>query len=196
MVHDRPMTMRTPVVGVAMLLALAGCGGEPAPRPRAALTPGPSGSPAVESSAVESSAVGSPVGGCTDSAGQVDAPPEDYRTVAGVVAVPTGRTLEVAASGVSSFKLFAKWGLLVRTGQTVEVTVGGGWAGRAGVGWGGGVGPAASVRVTACPDGSPPHPWTAFAGGTWLDRPACVPLTIRAGGRSALARMPVGTSCR
>ena len=185
--------MRVATVGTAVLLALSACGGSPAPRPSApqpttAPTLGPGGSPAPRpgrSSGPD----------CADPAGQADTPDASYRTLLGVVAVPSGRTLEVAPSGRSSPRLFAKWGLLVRTGQTVQVSVGDGWASRARVGWGSGVEPAASVRITACPQGSAPQPWTAFAGGTWLDKAACVPLVIRAGGRSVRLRMPVGVSC-
>jgi hypothetical protein len=171
MVHDRRMSMRIAAVGTVLLLGVSACGGEPAPRPS------PSPAPA-----------------CSESVGGLAAPADGYRVVAGAVAVPTDRVLGVASSGESAPtpKLFAKWGLLVRTGATVEVTV---ESGPALIGWGTPGVPAASVRITACPEGAPPQPWTAFAGGTWLAAPACVPLVIRAGDEVAPARMPIGAPC-
>jgi hypothetical protein len=165
------MGKRVTAVGMGLLLAVAACGGEPAPEP----SPGRSPS-------------------CSAPVGQVDAPDAGYRVVAGVAAVPGDRILQAGSSGESepSAKLFAKWGLLVRTGETIEVSV---ESGRALVGWGKPAVPAASVRITACPEGSRPRPWAAFAGGTWVAEPACVPLVIRAGDNTERVRIPVGVAC-
>jgi hypothetical protein len=118
--------------------------------------------------------------------------PEDYRVVAGAVAVPVDRILQVATSGERDpvAKLFAKWGLLVRAGETAEISV---ESGSALVGWGSPAVPAPSVRITACREGS--QAWVAFAGGTWVTEAACVPLVIRAGDVAEPARMPVGVLC-
>jgi hypothetical protein len=165
------MDKRLAAVGTGLLLVVAACGGEPAPRP------------SVSSAPV-----------CSDSAGGAEAPPEGYRVVAGTVAVPDDRILQAAPSGEPdpAVKLFAKWGLLVRTGETAEVSVA---SGAARVGWGSPAVPAASVRITACRKGSQPPAWTAFAGGTWVAEPACVPLVITAGGRTEQTRIPVGVAC-
>ncbi|MEV6845214.1 hypothetical protein [Actinoplanes sp. NPDC051411] len=164
------MRVRAAAVGAVLLCGLSACGGEPAPLPSAPVTT-PS---------------------CTPPAGAVDALPEGYRVVAGVVAVPADRILPVATSGQRdpAAELFAKWGLLVRAGETAEVSV---ESGPALIGWGSSVVPASSVRITACREGS--QAWTAFAGGTWVTEPACVPLVIRAGDVAEEARMPIGVPC-
>jgi len=171
MVHDRPVSMRIAAVGTILLVGVSACGGEPAPRPSLSSAPT-----------------------CSESVGGQAAPTDGYRVVAGAVAVPTDRVIGVASSGESApaAGLFAKWGLLVRTGATAEVSV---ESGPALIGWGNPAVPASSVRITACPEGTPPQPWTAFAGGTWLAAPACVPLVIRAGDEVAPARMRIGVPC-
>jgi hypothetical protein len=37
--------------------------------------------------------------------------------------------------------------------------------------------------------------WLAFAGGYWVDAPACVPIVVRSQGREARARVAVGVAC-
>jgi hypothetical protein len=130
---------------------------------------------------------------CADSIDRAAELPGDYRLVAQVVAVPTDPLLSASPSGESdpAAKLFAKWGLVVRAGATAEIAVAPGWADEARVGWGTPGTPAASVRVVACPSGA----WTVFAGGTWVAEPACVPLVIRAGGRTEQIRLPIGVAC-
>jgi hypothetical protein len=117
--------------------------------------------------------------------------------VAEVVAVPTDPVLSASPSGESdpAAKLFAKWGLVVRAGATVQIAVAPGWADKARVGWGTPGMPATSVRVVACPAGGTPGAWTVFAGGTWVAEPACVPLVIRAGGRTEQIRLPIDVAC-
>ena len=165
--------LRTSVTAMATVtvtaMALAACGSKPAPRPSPSAAPG-----------------------CTDSAGRLNAVGDGYRVVDGLVAIPDDRVFPVAPSGekAPAAKLFAKWGLLVRTGQTVEISV---KSGAALVGWGAPGVPAASVRITACWEGS--QAWTAFAGGTWVAAPACVPIAIRAGGKTEDARLPIGKPC-
>jgi hypothetical protein len=207
------MDKRVLAAGMGLALALAGCTSEPAPSPPA--RPGPTNAgptSAVPTSAYPTSAGPTSAGptstgltgtgptsagGCTESVDQLGALPNGYHLVAGVIAVPDDQVLQLAPSGERdpAAKLFAKWGLVVRTGETVQVAVGDGWAGRARVGWGNPGAPAASVRITACPTGSPPQTWTAFVGGTWVAAPACVPLLFGAGGRTAEVRLPIGLPC-
>jgi hypothetical protein len=176
------MHRRGVAAGVGLLLAMAACTNEPAPRP----SPAPAPAPATATATA-----------CSDSIGQVTAPPEDYHTIAGVAALPDDAVIQTAPSGEQgpAVKLFAKWGLLVRTGETVEVAIGPGWASRARVGWGNPAAPAASVRIKACAVGGAPKPWTAFAGGTWVAEPACVPAVIRDGNRIEQIRLPIGRPC-
>jgi hypothetical protein len=172
------MHMRGAAAGVGLLLAVAACTSEPAPPP----SPPPSEAPTTA---------------CTESVDEIGAPPEGYRLVAGVAAVPGDSVLQAGPSGEQgpAVKLFAKWGLLVHTGATVGVAVGSGWASKARIGWGNPGVPAASVRIKACAAGSEPKPWTAFVGGTWVAEPACVPLVFESGGRTEQVRLPIGRPC-
>ena len=171
--------------GVGLLLSLAAC------------TSSPPATPAISAGSSNSDV------SCADSIDQAAALPGDYRVVAGVVGLPTQRVLQASSSGEndSVSKLFAKWGLVVRAGATVEMAVGPGWEQKALIGWGKPGPRAASLRVTACPaagasagDGGS-NAWTAFAGGTWVTAPACVPLTIQANGQTETTRLPIGKPC-
>ncbi|MEW2442955.1 hypothetical protein [Micromonospora marina] len=91
-------------------------------------------------------------------------------------------------------RLFAKWGLHVRAGATVEVQVAPGWLDRARIGWGAGAEPVTTVQVEACP-AADSSAWSVFTGGTWVAVPGCVPLTIRSQGRETVTRLSVGAAC-
>jgi hypothetical protein len=123
-------------------------------------------------------------------------PPDGYRVVAQNVAVPTASVLEAHETGETdpAARLFAKWGLVVRAGEAVDLEVGPGWEDRARIGWGNPGSPGVAVHVPACPAPSR-GPWLAFAGGTWVAQPACVPLIVRSQGRQAQVRLGVGVSC-
>jgi hypothetical protein len=114
------------------------------------------------------------------------------------VAVPIQDVFQAEESGdgPGPTRLFAKWGLVVRAGATVELAVGEGMAERARIGWGTPGRPARAVRVQACPAEREPAPWSAFAGGTWVAAKGCVPLIIRAHGREATVDLPIGADCR
>ncbi|GIF39644.1 hypothetical protein [Actinoplanes xinjiangensis] len=171
------------VIALLMVAGAAGCGDDPGiPDP-----PAPSGGLVTAG----------PVVGCPDAIGQEDAPRDTYQVVADVVAVPAAdRVLEPApqTSGEGPTRLFAKWGLLVRAGAVVDVSLLPGWADRARLGWGDtDAGPAAAVRVTACRDGAG---WSVFAGGTWVAEADCVPIRITtATGGDATAELSIGAPC-
>ena len=133
---------------------------------------------------------------CAASIGGRPGPPVSYRVVVENVGVPTEQVLQVSASGETdpAVGLFAKWGLEVRAGVAVDLQVAPGWEDRARIGWGNPGSPGVAVHVPACA-GSSEAPWLAFAGGTWVRQPACVPLIVRSQGREAQVRLGVGVPC-
>ena len=50
-----------------------------------------------------------------------------------------------------------------------------------------------AVRGCAAPAGG--ARWLAFAGGYWVGRPACVPLTVKADGQQKTVHIAVGKRC-
>jgi hypothetical protein len=120
-------------------------------------------------------------------------PPRDYRVVAQNVAVPARSILQAGDPGEAdpAVWLFAKWGLLVRAGAAVDLQVEPGWEDRASIGWGSPGPRGAAVHVPACPAPSS-STWLVFAGGTWVARPACVPLIVRSQGQEAQVRLGIG----
>ncbi|MEU8658136.1 hypothetical protein [Actinoplanes philippinensis] len=173
------------VIALLMMAGAAGCGDEPG-----IVDP----SPAVPRSGRSTAG---PVVGCTHAIAHEDAPGETYQVVAGVVAVPArDQMLEPGepTSGDGPTRRFAKWGLLVRGGATVDLALLPGWADRARLSWGDtSYEPATAVRVTACPETAG---WSVFAGGAWVAEADCVPIRITtAAGEEAIAELSIGAPC-
>jgi hypothetical protein len=134
---------------------------------------------------------------CAASIGSAPAAPPDLQVVLQDLALPTGMVLQASPSGESdpAARLYAKWGLVVRAGAVVDLQVAPGWEGRARIGWGNPASPSLSVHVPGCPQPSGPAQWLHFAGGYYVDQPACLPLIIRAGGQQARVFISVGVAC-
>ncbi|MGF7236391.1 MAG: hypothetical protein ACQSGP_15715 [Frankia sp.] len=127
------------------------------------------------------------------------APSAGRSIILGAVALPGYQQVPATASGSAdpAARLFAKIGLQVRAGTTVELAVPSALTSRARIGWGSGAGPSASVRVS-CPTGtgSPGQPWVTFAGGFYASSPFCLPLVVRTPSAVASVTIGIGTSCR
>jgi len=87
----------------------------------------------------------------------------------------------------------AKVGLLARGRTSVEATVPKGWRQRLALRWGNSAW-ASSVRILGC-KAWPPAEWRAYVGSFKLRTAACVPLIVRAGGRSTVIWFAVGRAC-
>jgi len=124
-------------------------------------------------------------------------PPDNYRVVVQGLAVPTTPVLQANETGETdpAIRLFAKWGLIVRTGAVVDLRVAPGWEDRVRIKWGSSASPGLAVHVPACPKPSGQSQWLHFAGGTWVAQPACVPLVVRSQGQEAQVRLGVGMAC-
>jgi len=167
------------IVGMRILLAVAflvaGCTA-PAPAP----TPTPSapndGTPLIDCLAV------------------IDRPTEmtpSMEVFLDAVQLPTKVVLQTTPTSTSS-QLFAKWGLVIRAGNTVDLLVSGEDLDHAMIGWSG----APSKPRTHIRAQCPGEGWMAFAGGYWVDSPRCITLIIRARGQQAIAHIAVGAPCR
>ncbi|MFD0971657.1 hypothetical protein [Plantactinospora endophytica] len=133
-----------------------------------------------------------------------EAPPEGWTVLADAVALTPDRLQPSSTGGSDPARLFAKTGLLVRADARVDLIVPATSAGRPWIGWGSPARPARTLHFPGCAAESG---WLAFAGGFWVDAPACVPLTIRSTGREQqsrpeeltpieeVARIEVGVDC-
>jgi len=138
---------------------------------------------------------------CSDPIATLTRPDGGYQVVDDTVALQTARSsrtyLDTSPTGAtsSSSPLFAKTGLLVRTGATAVVTVPPRRRGRVAVEWGNTThrSPTTSLHVPRCP-GS--RGWIAFPGGYFVRRPECVPIDVRVGNRTTRVHVGVGTGCR
>jgi hypothetical protein len=108
--------------------------------------------------------------------------------VLGAVALPQ-EIIEAHPSGEPGL-LFAKTGLVVRSGVTVDLSVDDSGGDR--IDWGNAGEPGNAVRVPACVSDKP---WLVFAGGYTVPGPHCVLLTVRVDGDESAARVPVGAAC-
>jgi hypothetical protein len=194
--------MRGRIVSVVVAgLLLGGCSAdEPAAAPRdppagtraSAPTPSPQASP---------SPVPDPDTTPLDCANAIDGgpPPAGFEVVLGIVALPTssaGPALQAFGSGdPSTPALFAKTGLLIRADSAFDLVVPVLPGNRLTIGWGNrAFRPGKRVVVPGCADQYGTG-WLAYPGGYWVDRPLCLPLTVRAGNREQVVRIGVGTPC-
>ena len=127
---------------------------------------------------------------CRDSIATPSQPDAGLTAVLGVVALPTtGTALQTAPSGEPTGRLFAKAGLVVRAGSALDLVV------PAGVGlligWGNPAPRTSHLVVASCPGAG----WLAFAGGYWVDHPACASLLVRVGGHQQRVSIGVGAAC-
>jgi hypothetical protein len=90
-------------------------------------------------------------------------------------------------------RLFAKTGLVIKPGTTFELIVPAPFTRRLSIGWGLPGTPSHRVVVSSCPN--PGGRWLAYAGGYWIDHPACVPIIVRAGGKQQTVHIGIGTPC-
>lgn len=183
-----PELARRVTLGACLVMLLAGCTSSGGSDQRGRT---PSSSPSTALSVNDVS--------CATSIQSASDPPDNYRVVAPGVAVPTAPVLQASDTRETdrTLRLFAKWGLVVRTDTVADLQVGPGWEDRARIQWGWGTraSPGVAVHVPACPQPAGQTQWLAFAGGTWVAQPACVPLVVRSQGQEAQVRLGIGMAC-
>jgi hypothetical protein len=116
----------------------------------------------------------------------------------GVVGLDITSTLQVSRTSPGDpHRLFAKTGLMVHAAREADLTVPAGWATRVSIAWGNQAAEwTTGLHIPACP--RPPSasgPWLAFPGGFSVDKPACVPLRVRAHNRTTTVHVSVGAHC-
>ena len=179
--------------GLVALGVLAGCTGGA----RGTATPGHSPAGPATPSASAAATAARPVLDCGDSIGG-NPPPAGFQVVLGVVALPASPrypALGTAPTGEGNgpLRLFAKSGLLVRPGAAFDLSVPEPFAGRLRIGWGSPGTPSRQLLVDRCANQG--GGWLAFAGGYWIDRPACAALTVRVGDKQQQVRVGIGAAC-
>ncbi|GAA4587115.1 hypothetical protein BJY16_008132 [Actinoplanes octamycinicus] len=170
---------------VVVLLTLTAC----APDPKQG-SPAPTGpAPGVQASGGQS-ALSGPSLDCAAPIDTLAAPPAGYTPMLDAVALST-ELLQANDSGDGT--LFAKTGLLIRTGHPAELLVP---RGRAEVEWGntGDRERAAHLHIPACPKFGAGD-WQVYPGGYYVTAPVCLPVEVRADGRTTTIHVPVGKAC-
>jgi hypothetical protein len=138
---------------------------------------------------------------CRESIGS-DAPSPGMTIVLGVVALPASthrrRALQTALTGSKdpAHRLFAKEGLVIRTGARFELIVPARLRSQLAIGWGNAdedhVG--STISVAGC-HGTPGARWLDFAGGYLVPRTTCAPLIVEARGQRRRVRIGIGRVC-
>jgi hypothetical protein len=130
-------------------------------------------------------------------------PPESFRVVLGVVALPTSPNYPAlqtsrTADGDHPRRLFAKTGLIIKAKTSFELIVPpqiAAPAARLGIGWGGTPStPSQRIVVSNCPRAGKSE-WLAYPGGYWVDHPACAPLIVKTDGKEQQVHVGLGTPC-
>jgi hypothetical protein len=140
---------------------------------------------------------GTPTLTCGDYIG-TDPPIPGMRIVDRVVALPAAPRLAAlgtarTGSADHAVRLFAKWGLSIRTGATFTLAVPPRLARVASIGWGSSVKPTRTLTVRSC--GAGHARWLAYAGGYFVRHPLCLPLVVRTDGTRSLVHIGVGVGC-
>ena len=135
---------------------------------------------------------------CDEAIGN-QSPPRAMRVVLGVVALPTSpglrHALQTSRTGAPGSRLFAKWGLWVRSDTRFELIVPAALRGQLSIGWGNaGEGHAGSI-VTDPRCQAHRRRWINFAGGYWTARPRCATLIVAANGERRHVRIGIGQAC-
>jgi len=136
---------------------------------------------------------------CRRPIGELEAPGERYEIIGGAVALVTSASspiaLQTSATKADPAKrLFAKTGLLVKTGAKSELIVPPEWADQLSVGWGNTDAgqPSQHLVVGPCDSGAA---WIAFPGGYFISDPACVDLIVRVADKDRHRSIGVGAPC-
>jgi len=185
--------MRT-VISVLVAIAVcfaAGCTGTstaaPPPSQSASAAPSPKALPPGTTSL-----------DCSDPIGGVSSLTAPYRSTLDVVGLDSSSTLQATSTGgTDPHSLFAKTGLLVHAGRESTLTIPARWASQVSIAWGNHAAEwTTSLHIPACPE-SPAGSgqWLAFPGGLSLDKAACVPLEVSAGGETTTVYLSVGVRC-
>ncbi len=181
---------------VVATLTLAACSSSPAPP----ATPLPS-TPTAASAAPSpnpSSTIATATLRCSDVVG-TDPPSADLRQLEGVVAFPSTSqpALQTSQTGAAGKRrLFAKFGLLVRAGQSMVIVASD--PDHVAMGWGNPGTITSALIIPGCPEpanSSPGSEWLAFAGGYYVDRPQCIGLIVTRAGQEHTVRIGVGAPC-
>jgi hypothetical protein len=132
-----------------------------------------------------------------DQAIDADAHPGSLKVLLGVVALPVSPgygALQTARTGESGpLRLFAKTGLVVKAGASFQLAIPAPFSAHARIGWGSPASSSRQIDVDRC--AAPGSGWSAFAGGYWVDRPACLPVVVRSHGDQATVHVGIGTAC-
>jgi hypothetical protein len=152
---------------------------------------------ASASATAAKSATGAVVGCGTVIGQQASGSVDGSRVVLGRISAPPARIPRAATAGPGSWKYFSKWGMAIRSGASVTVSVPPAWRHRAAITWGASTPIVSTLRFAACRSmGGRARPWNAYPGGFYLDTPtACVPLTFTTDHRSRTLRFGIGRSC-
>jgi hypothetical protein len=185
------MRTATTVAVVTAVCCAAGCTREstPAPPPfrSASASPSPRALPAGTTSL-----------DCSDPIGIVALPTKPYSSILDVVGLDTSTLQANSTDGTDPHRLFVKTGLLVHAGRESTLTVPAPWATRVSIAWGNHAAKwTVSLHLPACPEApSGSGAWLAFPGGLSLDEAACVPLQVRAAGKTTTVYVSAGVHCR
>jgi len=183
--------MRRPWWLGLFLIALVGActSGDPATRTAAPPSAAPTSAPPPPTTALGPDEVN-----CDHSIATLKTPTSGTRVVLGAVALPTAVLQPVPVDG----RFWSKRGLEVLAGAVVEISVAPEAAGHASIVWGNAREPGSRQTVNGCTvlGCAADCGWLAFAGGYWVDAPACVPIVVRSNGREERVGVAVGAPCR
>jgi len=187
------LSARTVVLVLGAGLLVGGCSPKPPPPPGAD----------QESGATTAKPVGGSAGSggetlpCGDVIASAEGPAPGHTVLLGQVALPTAVALQANPSGESetAARLFAKDGLQVRPGASLEISIPADASGQASIGWGNPGKRTSRLVIAGCGKSSTEKAWLVYAGGYWVARPMCLPLVVTSGPESRQISIGIGEAC-
>lgn len=135
---------------------------------------------------------------CETAIGSVAEAPAGYTVFRDIVALGGSRNAPAAlqarttANADFGARLFAKSGLLVRTGAVFQLVVPAAWRHTMSISWGSGAVRTWELTMSGC--GAAPG-WQVFTGGYWVEEVGCMELLLRDGDHEEVIRVGVGAPC-
>ena len=133
---------------------------------------------------------------CRDQLGW-NAPGSGYSVVLGQVGLPTKKAFGAARVHPHNPKsrYFAKQGLFIRPGAKFELIVPAAWKSRVVIGWGNPGEDTGHLWVADCTPIKHGAHWMVFAGGFTVNKPACIPIVVKAGTQQKTVHVGAGKAC-
>ena len=132
---------------------------------------------------------------CAGPIDAVEAPPDDWSVVLGLIAFPAASPLQRGRFDDDLGRQFSKFGLVIRSDSALSLRIADESSPNAIMGWGvGSSEPVQAIEIAGCPAAMSKE-WVVYAGGIWTVDPECIVVEVSTADERASVALPVGVAC-